>query len=155
MLPEEPSHWPSDKPEQPLAFFSEWETYTPPPIKDYLAWIEKVALAENCQIHKIQYIFCNDAYLHDLNVRYLDHDTLTDIITFPFQEPPILEGDIFISVERVNENARELGLAEQDELDRVMIHGLLHLCGYRDKSPEEKAQMTQKENEALQIKWRL
>lgn len=114
-------------------------------------WIEKVIAKEEKQLQLINYIFCSDAYLHDLNVEYLQHDTLTDIITFQYSDLPIIEGDIFISIDRVRENAQAYAPSFEQELRRVMIHGALHLCGYGDKTPEEKELMTGKENEALGV----
>ena len=112
-------------------------------------WLKKIVNFENGRLHALNYIFCDDAYLHRLNVEYLDHDTLTDVITFPYQPPPRVEGDIFISVERTRENAVELGLPPEQELRRVMVHGLLHLLGYGDKTPEEQVLMRAKENNCL------
>jgi probable rRNA maturation factor len=114
-------------------------------------WIEKIIAGEDKQLQLINYIFCSDAYLHELNVEYLQHDTFTDIITFQYSDLPIIEGDIFISIERVRENAQAYAPSFEHELRRVMIHGALHLCGYGDKTPEEKKLMTEKENEALGV----
>lgn len=114
-------------------------------------WIEKVIEKEQCQLYALNFIFCTDSYLHQINVQYLGHDTLTDIITFPYQEPPSIEGDIFISLERVRENAHEFDVTVEAELRRVIIHGVLHLCGYPDKAPDEKRLMTKKEDAALEL----
>ncbi|RMF23790.1 MAG: rRNA maturation RNase YbeY [Bacteroidetes bacterium] len=113
------------------------------------AWLQRLIEGENCTLQQLNFIFCSDAYLHGLNVQYLQHDTLTDVITFPYAAPPEIEGDVFISVERVRDNARELGLPFEEELHRVMAHGTLHLCGYGDKTPAEVAQMREKEEAAL------
>ncbi len=115
----------------------------------YVLWIKKTILHHQCKLGQLQYIFCTDEYLHRMNVAYLNHDTLTDIITFPYQEPPIVSGDIFISIDRVKENASERNLPFGDELSRVIIHGILHLCGYGDKNEAEAAEMRRMENEAL------
>lgn len=112
-------------------------------------WISKVIALQKCKLESLTFIFCSDPYLHQLNVEYLDHDDLTDVITFPYQAPPKIEGDIFISVERVRENAKIFGVSFEEELHRVMIHGVLHLCGLKDKTPEEKTEMRSKEDEAL------
>lgn len=112
-------------------------------------WVETVISRENCQLLLLNYIFCSDNYLHQINLEYLRHDTLTDIITFPYAPPPFIQGDIFISIERVRENAENLQLTFNTELCRVMIHGVLHLCGYGDKTAPEKTIMTEKEDEAL------
>lgn len=109
-----------------------------------------VMAEEKTPFSQIVYIFCNDAYLHELNLRYLNHDTLTDILTFTLSLPsqPV-HSEIYISVDRVKENARELKEPILSELRRVMIHGLLHLCGYEDQTAEEKAQMRQLESKYM------
>lgn len=113
------------------------------------AWLKDVAKVEGFKIGELNYIFCSDAYLLDINQKYLGHDTLTDIVTFDNSEnPSILEGDIFISVERVRENALKFDTANS-ELKRVMVHGLLHLIGYKDKGKAQKELMSKKENEHL------
>lgn len=113
-----------------------------------IAWIEKVVALEKKRINGISYIFCSDDYLHKLNLEYLDHDTLTDILTFPYNRSP-LEGDIFISIDRVRDNAHDLNVSFENELHRVLIHGVLHLCGYLDETDEQEAIMRQKEDDAL------
>lgn len=113
------------------------------------AWLKDSAKAEGFKIGELNYIFCSDAYLLDINQKYLGHDTLTDIVTFDNSEDPkMIEGDIFISIERVRENALKFDTAES-ELKRVMVHGLLHLAGYKDKDKAQKELMTLKENEHL------
>ena len=112
------------------------------------AWIEKTINTEGAILGAVGYIFCSDDYLHQMNVEYLNHDTLTDVITFPYNDNPI-EGDIFISIDRVKDNAQDLNIAFNDELHRVMIHGVLHLCGYSDETDEQEAEMRQKEDEYL------
>lgn len=111
-------------------------------------WITAVIDQENGQLNFLNYIFCSDNYLLKLNQEYLQHDTLTDIITFHYSEE-VIESDIFISVERVRENALGLGVAFETELKRVMVHGVLHLLGYPDKTEEEKERMRKKEDEML------
>ena len=101
---------------------------------------------------EINYIFCSDAYLHAVNVEYLQHDTLTDIITFPYADFPEVSGDLFISTERIRENAAEFGETYADELHRVMIHGVLHLCGQADKSEADAAAMRKLEGWALDLR---
>ncbi len=96
----------------------------------------------------ISIIFCSDEYLHQMNVQYLDHDTLTDVITFPYSDEKV-SGDIFISVDRVKENATELSYPFLQELHRVMVHGVLHLIGYHDDDPEKKAAMREREDHHL------
>jgi rRNA maturation RNase YbeY len=110
------------------------------------AWLNEVAKQEGKKILELTYVFCSDEYLLQINQEYLNHDTLTDIVTFDNSEDPKkIEGDIFISIERVLENGNKLGTSET-ELERVMVHGLLHLLGYKDKKKEDKALMTEKED---------
>lgn len=108
-------------------------------------WLKALISEEQKDFTTINIVFCNDAYLLKKNQEYLDHDTYTDIITFQYSEEP-LEGDIFISIERVKENALTLKNTFESELNRVIAHGVLHLCGYGDKSDEEKAIMRSKED---------
>ena len=117
----------------------------------YIDWIQYIIKKEKKELLQLTYIFCSDSYLHQINVEYLDHDTLTDIITFPYTEPPLVEGDIFISIDRVKENALKYDVSFEDELHRVIIHGVLHLCDYPDKTEEEARVMRKKEEEALEI----
>ncbi|MCB0520129.1 MAG: rRNA maturation RNase YbeY [Lewinellaceae bacterium] len=114
-------------------------------------WLVKIIEQEGTSLRLLNFIFCSDQYLHQINVQYLQHDTLTDIITFPYASPPFIEGDIFISIDRVRYNAKKYAVPFEHELNRVMAHGLLHLCGYNDKTPEEQALMRQKEDEALAL----
>ncbi len=109
-------------------------------------WILESIENENCTLGEINYIFCDDNYLLKLNQDYLDHDTLTDIISFDYSVGKELHGDIYISIERVLENAKEFDVKENDEIDRVMIHGILHYCGYKDKTNDEKSVMRSKED---------
>lgn len=110
------------------------------------AWLNEVAKQEGKRILELTYVFCSDDYLLQINQEYLNHDTLTDIVTFDNSEDPSkIEGDIFISIDRVKENGDALGTKET-ELERVMVHGLLHLLGYKDKKKEDKALMTEKED---------
>lgn len=119
--------------------------------KQLTEWLLATAQREGEDVGELNYIFCSDAYLHKLNVEYLDHDTLTDIITFPtFEDENMpISGDMYISIERVRDNANDLNVRFEDELKRVLVHGLLHLCGYLDETDEEEALMRQKEEEAL------
>jgi rRNA maturation RNase YbeY len=110
------------------------------------AWLNEVAKQEGKKILELSYVFCSDNYLLQINQEYLNHDTLTDIVTFDNSEDQKkIEGDIFISIDRVKENGEKLGTSET-ELERVMVHGLLHLLGYKDKKKEDKALMTEKED---------
>ena len=112
-------------------------------------WIENIALEQEFEVGEINYIFCDDEYLHKLNVEFLQHDTLTDIISFDNSLGKLISGDIFISTERVEYNAKDFKVSFEDELHRVMIHGVLHYMGYKDKSVEDKTAMRNAENSAL------
>ena len=109
------------------------------------SWIQETVANENKTLTGVTYIFCSDVYLHKLNVEHLQHDTLTDVITFPYSDVDV-EGDIFISIDRIRDNAQKFGVPVLHELHRVMIHGMLHLCGYGDTHPKDKLLMTDKEN---------
>ncbi len=115
-------------------------------------WIESAISSEGYQPGEINYIFCDDDCLLDKNIKYLKHNTLTDIISFDYREGNTLNGDIFISIDRVKENARDLGHLFEDELCRVMIHGVLHYCGYQDKTEKEQIEMTTKEDYYLSLR---
>ncbi len=120
--------------------------------KQLSQWIEKIISLEKKKLEELNYIFCNDDYLHQINLEYLQHDTFTDIITFDNSESPdTIEGDIFISIERVKENAVNFNAVFLTELKRVMIHGVLHLIGYPDKTEAEAQKMRLKEEEALNL----
>lgn len=109
-------------------------------------WISKAINSENCKEGELNYIFCSDDYLHKINVDFLNHDTLTDIISFDYSLGKELHGDIYISVERVEDNAKDFDVSFEDELARVMIHGILHYCGYKDKSEDDAKLMRTKED---------
>ena len=134
---------------QDIEFHAEDIDFEISQVEQLRSWIKQTIIEEQCELVHLNYIFCSDSYLHQINVEYLDHDTLTDVITFPYLAPPNIEGDIFISIDRIKENATSFDVGLLPELYRVMIHGLLHLCGYGDKTPEEKTRMTEKENEKL------
>ncbi|WP_339654590.1 rRNA maturation RNase YbeY [uncultured Salegentibacter sp.] len=119
--------------------------------KSFDTWIRKVISSEEKQLGEINYIFCDDHYLYKINLKFLDHDTYTDIISFDNSEGDELNGDIFISTDRVTENAKEYNVDFSEELKRVMIHGILHLCGYGDKTESEAALMRQKEDEKIAL----
>ncbi len=116
--------------------------------RTYEDWLLRIAEAEDKSIQVLNYIFCTDDFLLQKNQEFLAHDTLTDVITFQYSEEP-LSGDVFISVERVRENAASFKVSFEQELKRVMAHGLLHLCGYGDKTEEEKKLMREKEDACL------
>lgn len=110
-------------------------------------WITDAIKAEGFKLDELTYVFCSDEYLLQINQQYLDHDTYTDIITFDnSEEEGYITGDIFISIERIKENAAKFAVTEAQELHRVMIHGALHLLGYKDKSAADKKKMTLKED---------
>jgi probable rRNA maturation factor len=136
--------------EEPISFHLENVEFELQNEAETIHWLQSIIAREEKQLQQLAYVFCDDEYLHKINLEYLNHDTYTDVITFPYADPPIIEGDIFISIERVKDNAQELGIAFEQELRRVMAHGLLHLCGYSDKTPEEAARMRSKEDEALE-----
>jgi len=115
-------------------------------------WLLLIANGENQKIEGINYVFCNDEYLYKINLEYLNHDTYTDIVTFDnSEEEDRIEGDIFISVDRVKENAITNNTAFKEELKRVMAHGLLHLFGYNDKTADEQKVMRKKEEACLSL----
>lgn len=115
-------------------------------------WVIKVINTEFHKIGEINYIFCNDDYLVEINVKYLNHNTLTDIISFDYSLNKEISGDIFISIDRVKENALLYKVSIKNELHRVMIHGILHFCGYKDKTKEEKVLMRRKEDYYLSLR---
>ncbi len=115
-------------------------------------WLKSIAEKEKFKIVDLNYIFCSDEYLYKINVEYLDHKTYTDIITFDnSEEEQKIEGDIFISIDRVRENSKKLQIPIQDELSRVISHGLFHLMGYKDKKKEEAELMRSKEEFAINL----
>lgn len=119
--------------------------------RKYEKWIERVIASEEKKLEEISYIFCDDEYLLNLNEEFLKHDTYTDIITFDYSVGKILQGDIYISTERVKENSDEYNVSFEEELRRVIIHGVLHLCGYKDKTKEQSLLMRQKEEEKMEL----
>ena len=112
-------------------------------------WISRVILSENKKEGDINYVFCDDEYILEINKQYLDHDYYTDIISFDYSVGNELHGDVFVSMDRVKENATDFDVTFDDELKRVIIHGILHYIGYKDKSEEEELLMRQKENEKI------
>ena len=133
-------------------FFSEDVPFELPEKLRRKRWLKELAATSGFRIKELNYIFCSDEYLYQMNVDYLNHDTYTDIITFDNSEKAKeLEGDIFISVDRVRENAKSVQVEEEVELTRVLAHGLLHLMGYKDKAKEEASLMRSKEEEAIEL----
>lgn len=120
-------------------------------IREYNNWIKAVAQSHGKKIGDIAYIFCNDDKILEVNNQYLQHNYFTDIITFDYCEGNVINGDIFISLDTVKSNAEELGIAFEDELNRILIHGILHLCGFKDKNPDDKKDMTAQEDAALSM----
>ncbi len=118
----------------------------------YQNWLENIILAEGKKLGTINYIFCNDDFLLKINQDYLQHNYYTDIITFDYVQGKIISGDIFVSLPRISDNSIELSTNLEEELRRVLAHGILHLCGYQDKSEIQQAEMRKKEDFYLQ-KW--
>jgi len=114
-------------------------------------WIKQVASGYEKKTGQIVYVFCDDEKILETNKKFLEHDYYTDIITFDYSRGSTISGDIFISLDTVKSNAEEQNLTFEQELLRIIIHGILHLCGNNDKTPEQRADMTMKENEALSI----
>ena len=112
-------------------------------------WIKSIAYSHNKKIGEIACVFCSDEKILGINVQYLNHNYYTDIITFDYSEGDIISGDLFISLDTVRSNAGKYGTDYNEELCRVIIHGILHLCGFNDKSAEDEKMMRQKEDEAL------
>ena len=119
--------------------------------ENYENWLRNVLISEEKKEGEINYIFCDDDYLHEINVKYLNHDDYTDIISFDNALGNILHGDIFISTERVAENAEKFQVSFQKELKRVIAHGLLHFCGYKDKTDDDAQLMRKKEDEKIKM----
>jgi rRNA maturation RNase YbeY len=133
-------------------FFREDTNFLPSDIPTLQKWIVQVVENEGFVVEELNYIFCSDEHLHKINMEFLQHDTYTDVITFDqSEEEQVIEGDIFISIERIRENAENFHVGAEDEMRRVMVHGVLHLLGFKDKSEEEVAQMRAKENEYLNL----
>ena len=134
-----------------IAFFEETPFKFPFKKNAVKQWVKLLLEKEGKQAGDINYIFCDDTYLHNINVTYLQHDTLTDIITFDYTEGITLNSDIYVSIERVRENADIFGVAFEQELLRVLAHGILHLCGYKDKTPADSELMRTKEEEKMKL----
>jgi rRNA maturation RNase YbeY len=115
------------------------------------AWLSKVIVSENKKEGEINYIFCDDEYLHKINLEYLNHDTLTDIISFDYSMGNELHGDVFVSIERVIDNAKDFNVVFEEELKRVLVHGVLHYCGYKDKGEADELLMRSKEDEKIAL----
>jgi len=131
-----------------IIYFSEDTSFTLRTKTTTRSWLLKCAKSEKQNILELNYIFCSDNYLKKINKQYLNHDYFTDIITFPTAAPgdKNISGDIFISIDRVRDNAKTYGVKTNEELHRVMVHGLLHLCGYGDKTSSQEKIMRAKED---------
>ncbi len=130
-------------------FFEEIE---PKEIKqEIIPWLTRLINLEGYKVGKINYIFCDDEYLLKVNRDFLNHDYYTDVITFDYVKGKTVSGEIFVSLPRISENAELLKSSFLDELHRVLAHGMLHLCGYRDKTPDEQEEMTARENYYLAL----
>jgi len=135
-----------------IQFFTEEVDFTPEHEPQLLDWIVNAISSEGFDAGVINIIFCNDEYLSELNQRFLERDTLTDVIAFDYRENARdVSGDIFISIDRTAENAMKYGQSFEEETCRVIIHGVLHLCGYSDKSPAEQSLMRSKEDYYLSL----
>lgn len=136
-------------------FFEDVEEKLPFEEEKLTEWITQVISSNNYNLHTLNYIFCSDEYLHKINVEYLNHDYYTDIITFDqSDEENSIEGDLYISTERIADNAQQIEAPFNREFCRVIIHGVLHLCGYKDKNPTEAQEMRNAENQALDLIYR-
>ncbi|SMD42507.1 rRNA maturation RNase YbeY [Aquiflexum balticum DSM 16537] len=135
-----------------ILFFEEDIKFSLNQKNKYKKWLKEVADSENYKIKELNYIFCSDEYLYQINQQYLNHHTYTDIITFDnSEEAKLIEGDVFISIERIKENALREKNSFEKEMLRVMSHGLLHLMGYKDKNPKDKILMSQREDESISL----
>ena len=135
-----------------IKFFSEGIVFKQPQSVKTSKWIKNVSLSEGYKIGDLNYIFCSDDYLLEINRQYLQHDYYTDIITFDnSEEEGKIDGDIYVSIDRVKDNATNLNIDFEVELRRVLIHGLLHLVGFKDETPDLKQQMREKEDSCLHI----
>lgn len=114
-------------------------------------WLSRVIASESKKEGEVNYIFCDDEYLHKINVEYLNHDTLTDVISFDYSVGNEINGDCFISVERVKDNALDFNVSFDEEIKRVLAHGILHYCGYKDKTESDEAIMRQKEDDKIAL----
>lgn len=133
-------------------FFREDTNFLPNEMPTLQKWIVQVIENEGYALEELNYVFCSDTHLHKMNIEFLQHDTLTDVITFDqSEEDNVVEGDIFISIDRIRENAETYNVTADEELRRVMVHGVLHLMGFKDKTEAEIAEMREKEAEYLNL----
>lgn len=134
-----------------IYFLSEGIKFKPKKQKNLKSWVKGVIESEGRNLTSLVYIFCSDSYLLTLNQGYLNHKTFTDIITFDYSEGDVVDGEIYISVDRIKDNAIKFERDFEEELHRVMIHGVLHILGFKDKSPSEKSVMRKKEEACLSL----
>jgi len=135
-----------------IEFFNEDIDYSPPKSDQLKAWIKQVIITEGFELADLNYIFCSDKYLLSINSKYLDHHDHTDVITFDLSESAdLIAGDVFISIDRIRENANTYEVEEEHELKRVMVHGVLHLLGYNDKRADQRLEMRKKEQAYLSL----
>jgi probable rRNA maturation factor len=141
-------------PDETIEFVYEEVDFTIVQPEQVSQWIRAIVTSHGYKLENLTFIFCSDEYLHQINLQYLNHDTYTDIITFNNSDIPdrVIEGDIFISIDRVGENAETLALSFINELHRVMIHGVLHLLGFDDKESASQAAMREKEDSCLSLR---
>jgi len=137
----------------PIHFFNEDTAYKLKGKRRIASWIKNTLKNESKELAHINIIMCSDSYLHKINLDYLKHDTFTDIVTFQYnnKNDKLISGDLFISIERVKENAKKFNIVLLDELNRVIIHGVLHLCGFKDKKQTECKEMRIKEDYYLSL----
>jgi rRNA maturation RNase YbeY len=117
-----------------------------------ISWLSYSITSENKITGDISYVFCSDDFLHKMNVKYLNHNTLTDIITFDYCQGNLINGEMFISIDRIKDNAKDFDVSFEKELHRVMVHGIMHLCGYKDKTVEDQNVMSFKEDFYLNLR---
>ena len=141
----------TSNPDEVIQFYYEDIDWVLPAAFAYVSWLHKVAASHGATIVEVQYIFGSDDYILDINKQYLQHDYYTDIITFPYSEGQQISADIFISVDRVEDNASTYGVSFEEELCRVMAHGILHLIGFGDKTDEQSVSMRSAEDQAIAL----
>ena len=134
-----------------IQFFSELPNFKSPSPRKTSAWLGSVCKREHRRLKSLAYVFCSDEYLYSLNKQFLKHSTYTDILSFDYSQDDSVVGEIYISIPRVQENSEKYKQGFDQELRRVMVHGLLHFLGYKDKGPRQKAQMRRKEEACLSL----
>lgn len=136
-----------------ISFFNQDSAFQPKNKRLLYNWLSNIVAAEGAKIEYVNYVFCSDEFLLDINIKFLNHDTFTDIITFEYNNKgEAIASDIYISIERCQENAKSLNISFMDEFHRLLAHGILHLLGYQDKTKNKKLIMTQKEDYYLSLR---